>query len=253
MLNLSLLVILALGFGIGASLGLLGGGGSILTVPALVYIVGQSPQAAIATSLAIVGANSGLGAWFHLQQGTLKWKVALLFGAAGMVAAYPAATVSRHLPGGVLLVAFAGLMLVIGAVMLLRRDQETAGHSPRSWLGNIGGGLAVGALTGVLGVGGGFLIVPALILLVGLPMKEAVGTSLAVIALNSAAALAGHWGDTLNWSLMLTFIAAGLAGTFSGARLAQYLPASRLRQLFAVFVIVLGMYLLFDNLPKLLG
>ncbi len=189
---------MALGFAIGGSLGLLGGGGSILTVPALVYVVGQSPQAAIATSLAIVGANSGLGAWFHFRQGTLKWKVALLFGLAGMVAAYPAAQLSRHLPGGLLLVTFAALMLVVGAVMLLRRESDTSGHTPHGWLSILAGGLAVGAMTGLLGVGGGFLIVPALILLVGLPMKEAVGTSLAVIALNSASALAGHLGDSLN-------------------------------------------------------
>ncbi len=95
------------------------------------------------------------------------------------------------------------------------------------------------------------MIVPALILLVGLPMKEAVGTSLAVIALNSMAALAGHVGEDLNWVLMGLFIAAGLVGTFAGARLASRLPAPRLRQMFAVFVIILGMYLLWDNLPRL--
>lgn len=248
---MNILIISLLGLAIGGSLGLLGGGGSILTVPALVYVVGQTPHAAIATSLVIVGANSGIGAWIHFRQGTLRWQVALLFGAAGMLAAFPAAALSRHLPGIVLLVAFALLMLAIGSLLLIRRDQADVAAAPRSWLIVGAGGLGVGALTGLLGVGGGFLIVPALILLVGLPMKEAVGTSLAIIALNSAAALAGHFGEDLDWALMALFIGAGLAGTWAGAHLAGRLPAGRLRQLFAVLVIVLGVYLLGDNLPRL--
>jgi hypothetical protein len=249
---------LALGFAIGLSLGLLGGGGSILTVPALVYLVGQSPQAAVTTSLAIVGGNSLLGAAFHSGQGTLNWKVAAVFGGAGMVTAYAAAGLSRHFPPAALLVAFALLMLVVATLMLLRRDRQGAALQPRPWWVALLAGAGVGVLTGILGVGGGFLIVPALVMLVGLPMYQAVGTSLVIIAANSAAGLLGHLSQRLpqqglfDLSLTLVFVAAGLAGTFVGSRLAHRLPAARLKQAFSVFVVVLAVFLLKDNLPKLM-
>jgi uncharacterized membrane protein YfcA len=169
---------LGLGFGIGALLGLLGGGGSILTVPALVYLLGQTPQAAVTTSLVIVGVNSALGALFHRAQGALNWRVALVFGGAGMVASYLVANAARGLPPELLMTAFAVLMLAIGLLMLLRPvPQRPAGAPVTAWK-VVAGGVAVGALTGLLGVGGGFLIVPALVMLVGLPIREAVGTSL---------------------------------------------------------------------------
>lgn len=247
-----LLLELALGFGIGLSLGLLGGGGSILTVPALVYLVGQTPHGAVETSLAIVGANSALGASFHGAQGTLNWRVAVFFGGAGMVTAYLAANLSHRFAPAALLVTFAVLMLVIAAVMLTPR--ANAGDAPRptpAWV-SVASGAGVGVLTGLLGVGGGFLIVPALVMLVGLPMPQAVGTSLVIITMNSAAGLLGHLGNPLDWNLMLVFTAAGLAGAFTGARLAGRLPAARLRQAFAALVVVLAVFLLVDNLPKLL-
>jgi uncharacterized protein len=249
---------LLLGFGIGLSLGLLGGGGSILTVPALVYLVGQSPQAAVTTSLAIVGANSVLGASFHGRQGTLNWRVAVVFGGVGMVVAYLAAGLSRHFSAAALMVAFAALMLAIGALMLLRRDDKTGGERTAcdkcNWWIVVAAGAGVGLLTGVLGVGGGFLIVPALVMLVGLPMYQAVGTSLVIIAANSAAGLLGHLSSGLfDIALTVIFVAAGLGGTFVGARLASRVPHRRLRQAFAVFVITLAVFLLRDNLPKLLA
>lgn len=124
---------LVLGFGIGASLGLLGGGGSMLTVPALVYLIGQTPQAAVTTSLAIVGMNSLIGAMFHRAQGTLDWKVALLFGGAGMLASYFSANVTRHLSSTMLLVAFAILMLIVGIMFFFHRaDESGITHSVRS-------------------------------------------------------------------------------------------------------------------------
>ncbi len=247
---------LVLGFGIGLSLGLLGGGGSILTVPALVYLVGQAPQAAVATSLAIVGANSALGASFHGKQGTLDWPVALVFSAAGMLVAYLSAGLSHLFTPAALLVAFGLLMIGIGALMLRPQgaapEQKTAAR--RNWPVVLASGAGVGLLTGVLGVGGGFLIVPALVLLVGLPMGQAVGTSLVVIAANSLAGFLGHLSTSaFDVTLTLVFVVAGLAGTFVGARLAQRVPAGRLRQAFAVFVMVLAVFLLYDNLPKLLG
>jgi uncharacterized protein len=250
---------LLLGFAIGLSLGLLGGGGSILTVPALVYLVGQSPQAAVTTSLAIVGANSVLGASFHGRQGHLHWKVALVFGGAGMVVAYLAAGLSRRFSPAGLMVAFAVLMLAIGALMLFRQDSSSGSEQPAeckkcNWLVVLIAGTGVGLLTGVLGVGGGFLIVPALVMLVGLPMYQAVGTSLIIIAANSAAGLLGHLSmGVFDVVLTATFVVAGLGGTFVGARLAGRLPQNRLRQAFAAFVIILALFLLSDNLPKLLG
>jgi len=237
---------LALGLVIGLTLGLLGGGGSILTVPALVYLVGQSPHAAIATSLAIVGANSAFGALVHHARGALNWRVALVFGGTGMVVAYFAARLSKFFAPTFLMLAFAALMLVVGAAMLLRRDTPTNARAPNLPL-TLASGAGVGLLTGILGVGGGFLIVPALVMLVGLPMNQAVGTSLVIIALNSAAGLLGHLGDEFDFALTAIFVAAGLVGAFLGARLAQRLPAERLRQAFAVFVIALAVFLLFDN------
>lgn len=245
---------LGLGFAIGGSLGLLGGGGSILTVPALVYLVGQSPQVAVMTSLAIVGANSAMGAMFHRSQGTLIWRVALLFGGTGMVVAYFAAGLSRHISGDVLMVAFALLMLIIGTLLLVRKTPESLEESsePAVWK-VVASGAVVGLLTGILGVGGGFLIVPALVMLLGLPIQQAVGTSLIIIAMNSLAGFAGHLGDgALDVPALLVFVLAGLAGTFTGARLANRLPADRLRQIFAIFVIGLALFLLYDNLPKVL-
>lgn len=244
---------LVLGFGIGGSLGLLGGGGSILTVPALVYLVGQTPQVAVMTSLAIVGANSALGAYFHRTQGTLNWRVALLFGGAGMATAYVAAGFSSHISPDVLMVTFAVLMLVIGLLLIFRQQPQRANELEHLSLWKIiASGAAVGLITGILGVGGGFLIVPALVMLVGLPMQQAVGTSLVVIAMNSLAGFMGHLGDgALDIPALTVFVVAGLAGTFTGARLAHRLPAARLRQIFAVFVIALSLFLLYDNLPKL--
>jgi uncharacterized membrane protein YfcA len=245
---------LTLGFGIGLSLGLMGGGGSLLTVPALVYLVGQTPQAAVTTSLAIVGANSLIGASFHRAQGTLNWKVALSFGSAGMLVAYLAAGLSKMLPEAVLLVAFAIVMLLVGGLMLTRGDSGSAETSkPRSLPVVIAGGAGVGLMTGVLGVGGGFLIVPALVMLVGLPMQMAVGTSLIIIAMNSLAGFLGHAGDgSFNLTLTAIFTTAGLIGTFAGARLNKHLPAGKLQKVFAWFVILLAFFLLYDNLPHIL-
>jgi uncharacterized protein len=255
---------LILGFAIGLSLGLLGGGGSILTVPALVYLVGQSPQAAVTTSLAIVGANSAVGAVFHQQAGktgrqTFNWKVALVFGGAGMVVSYLAAGLSKHLSPALLMVLFALLMLVVGGMMLLQRRKDTAEGEQAAvnehhnfWL-TLASGAGVGLLTGILGVGGGFLIVPALVMLIGLPMYQAVGTSLAIIAANSLAGLLGHMGGQFDVGVTVFFVAAGIIGTFTGSRLAHRLPAQRLRQLFAIFVIVLAIFLMVDNVPKILA
>jgi uncharacterized protein len=243
---------LALGFGIGLSLGLLGGGGSILTVPALVYLVGQTPQMAMTTSLAIVGANSLMGATFHHSQGTLDWKVALTFGGAGILISYLSGHLASHLPPATLLVVFALLMLAIGAMLLFRRGNEAdLTYSPKPLMLVLVSGAGVGLLTGLLGVGGGFLVVPALVMLLGLPVQVAVGTSLVVIAMNSLAGFLGHIGNgSFDLVLTLIFAGAGLAGTFAGAKLSRRISSSKLQKAFAWFVIALAFFLLYDNLPK---
>ncbi len=250
----TLLLNLVLGFGIGGSLGLLGGGGSILTVPVLVYLVGQTPQAAVTTSLAIVGANSILGAFFHRSQGTLNWRVALIFGGTGMVTSYFAAGLSKQFSPTMLMVAFAVLMLIVGIVLIRQKvsPQKAQQLYNLKVLKVLLGGAAVGLVTGILGVGGGFLIVPALVMLVGMPMHHAVGTSLVVIAMNSLAGFLGHLsGVTLDMPLVTAFIVAGIIGTFAGARLNKRFDPILLRKAFAVFVIGLAVLLLYDNLPKI--
>ncbi len=191
---------------------------------------------------------------FHHGQHTLRWQVALTFGSAGMIVAYFAAGLSKLFSPAALMVAFALLMLIIGTMMVLRRDASAQGASAHSLPVIIASGAGVGLLTGILGVGGGFLIVPALVMLVGLPMNQAVGTSLVIITANSVAGLVGHLRSGIfDVSLTLIFVAAGLIGTLVGARSAQRLPANRLRQAFAVFVIVLALFLLYDNFPKMFG
>lgn len=240
-----------LGFAIGLSLGLLGGGGSILTVPALVYLVGLSPQAAVTASLIIVGMNSAMGAFMHRSQGTLNWKVALVFGGTGMAMAYLAAGWSKALPSTTLMMLFAVLMLVVGLFMMLKPTPLGNDEGGRGWLVTVLTGAGVGLLTGFLGVGGGFLIVPALVMLVGLSMRQAVGTSLVVIAMNSLAGFLGHLqGPPIDLQVVVIFVAAGLAGALVGTRLTRLVHPEHLRKAFALFVIGLAIFLLVDNLNK---
>ena len=232
------------GFLIGLTLGLLGGGGSILTVPVLVYVVGLPPQAAVTASLMIVGLNSSMGAFLHQRLGTLNWRIALVFGGVGMAASYLSASLSHLLPATLLMILFALLMLVVGAFMILSKPPKDEHLVMRSWPVIIASGLGVGTLTGFLGVGGGFLIVPALVMLVGLPMRQAVGTSLVVIAhLNSGA---------IDMTVVLLFAAAGIAGSLVGTRLTRIVKPEMLRTGFALFVMLLAAVLLFDNVGKMI-
>jgi hypothetical protein len=204
--------------------------------------------------LVIVGVNSLAGALQHRAQGSLRWRVAAVFGGAGMGASFLAAGVSSQWPGWLLMTGFAVLMVVIGLVLLRPLPPRTlpahAAAPAPTWWKVVAGGAAVGALTGVLGVGGGFLVVPALVMLVGLDMHQAVGTSLVVIAMNSLAGFLGRLQGALpDPALITVFIAAGLAGTLTGARLNQRIDAGQLRRGFALFVIGLGAFLLIDNWP----
>jgi uncharacterized protein len=242
---------LALAALIGISLGVLGGGGSILTVPIFVYVLGFEAKEAIAMSLAVVGATSAFGAVGHWRAGNVNARVALVFGGVAMAGTYLGARLAVYFSGAAQLVLFAAVMLL--AAFFMFRDRTPApppgavpGAMPLALV--VAEGLAVGVLTGLVGVGGGFLIVPALVLLGKLPMREAVGTSLVVIALKSAAGFAGYVGQVeVRWGFMAAFTAVAVVGILAGTRLSGRVPQETLKRVFAVFLVVMGVFILAQN------
>ncbi|NLE88456.1 MAG: sulfite exporter TauE/SafE family protein, partial [Myxococcales bacterium] len=204
---MSLVLAALLALPIGLSLGLLGGGGSILTVPLLVYVLGVEPKAAIATSLFVVGVTSLAALLPHARAGAVRWRTGLVFGGAGMVGAYLAGHLADAIPGRLLLILFAALMLVTAVAMLWSRAAPERKEMPRAELAvrkAVLDGLVVGALTGLVGAGGGFLVVPALAMFGGLPMRAAAATSLVVIAMKSFAGFSGYLGhQSIDWGLAL--------------------------------------------------
>ena len=243
-----LLLALALSTLIGVSLGLLGGGGSILAVPVLVYVARVDVHAAIGMSLAVVGTTALVGGLVHARAGRVDLRAAALFGGAGMLGAPLGAQATQAVAPRVLLLLFAALMLAVGGLML-RGKAGPRSETPRPHPVAVpAAGFGVGLLTGFLGVGGGFLIVPALTLLAGLPIHAAIGTSLFVIAANSAAGVVGHLRQgEMPLGLTAAFTAAAALGAFAGVRLASSLDPHRLRRAFAVFVILVGLFLLGKN------
>lgn len=236
---------------VGISLGLLGGGGSILAVPVLVYVARLPAPEAVAVSLVIVGTTSLGSAVLHARAGRVDGRTAALFGLAGMLAAPFGARLSDRVEPHVLLLTFALLMLVVGTAMLRPRSEGSEVQGRRHGL-LAAAGAVVGALTGFLGVGGGFLIVPALVLLAGLPMPEAVGTSLAIITMNSLAALVAHREFLDGGFLSMAFLTlAALAGSGLGARWSGRWTPSGLRRSFAVLVLVVGGVMAAHNLLTL--
>ncbi|WP_149261642.1 sulfite exporter TauE/SafE family protein [Actinomadura sp. K4S16] len=226
---------------IGVSLGLLGGGGSILTVPILVYVAGVEAKQAIAMSLFVVGATSLAGILPHARAGRVRWRTGLLFGGAGMAGAYAGGRLAAFIPGGVLLGAFAVMMAVTAVAMLRSRRTPTGTHADRPIFRILAEGVTVGLVTGLVGAGGGFLVVPALVLLGGLSMPVAVGTSLLVIAMKSFAGLAGYLSSVhIDWPLTLAVTAAAVLGGLAGSRLAGRVDPQRLRQAFGWFVLVMA-------------
>lgn len=250
------IVSLALAALVGLSLGLLGGGGSILTVPIFVYVMGIGTKTAIAMSLPVVGATSLAGAISHWRAGNVKIRVALVFGSVAMIAAYAAARLSVHVSGAVQLTLLAVAMLAAAASML-RRGPSTSSVANTDVnvvarqisMGSVtGAAIGVGLLTGLVGIGGGFLAVPALVASGKLPMREAIGTSLVVIALNSLAGFAGYAGQVdIDWPFVALFSAVAIAGILAGTYLVNFVRQTVLKQAFAALLVLMGGGMLYRN------
>ena len=244
-------VTIALAFAVGVSLGLLGGGGSVLSVPLLVYVAGWNPHQATTGSLFVVGVTSAIGLLWHARAGRVRWRTGLVFGLAGMAGAYTGGLASGLVPGAVLLISFAALMVAASAGMIRgRRGEPAAAGADMRLLPALGLGAIVGAVTGFVGAGGGFVIVPALVLVAGLSMPEAVGTSLLVIAMQSGAGLAGHLARAqLPWALTLAVTAMAVAGSLAGGRFTGRIPASALRRGFGILVLLVALLVLVEQVP----
>ncbi|NAZ83432.1 TSUP family transporter [Kineococcus sp. R8] len=248
-------LVVVLGLAIGLLLGLLGGGGSILAVPALVYGAGVPLASSVLTSLLVVGVSSATSVLPRLR--LVQWRLAAVIGGSGVASAFAGAALNRRLDPRVVLVGFAVLMVVAGVRMLQGTGAGTASSVrddgtldwrrclPRA----VPAGLAVGFLAGLFGVGGGFLVVPALVLLLGLPMAAAVATSLVVVVLNSASGFAAHAGEApVDAGVTAAFTVAAVAGSLAAARLAPRVPADHLRRGFAVLVLVVAALVVGENL-----
>jgi uncharacterized membrane protein YfcA len=252
-------VAMSLGLGalIGVLLGLLGGGGSILAVPALVYGMGLGIEQAIPISLVVVATASAVGVLPKIRAGQVQWRMAGIFAAAGIPATILGSAISRHLPESALLIGFAVVMVVAGIRMLA--DQNNTGTAcevregqvnwrrcaPRS----IGAGLAVGLLTGLFGVGGGFLIIPALVVVLGVEMTTAIGTSLLIIVANSVAGIFSHLhGANVDWSITATFVAAAMLASLIAGYFGTKVDTDRLQRWFAYLVFVVAAYVLVDTI-----
>lgn len=241
---LQLLLIILGGLTVGGSLGLLGGGGTILTLP-LLLLLGVEPKSAIAMSLVVVAATAAVAAVGHARAGNVDWRAAALFGPTTALGGYAGGRAAAWVGGEVLLLIFTGLMFLAAVAMLrpapVRSDSATG---PRARVLALQGAV-VGAITGLVGAGGGFLFVPAFALLGAMPMQRAVGTSLVVISLNSLAALAGHLGHvTIRVELTSALTAAAVIGAWCGALLARRAPDVLLRRAFAVLVLLVAAWML---------
>jgi len=244
---------------IGAAVGLLGGGGSILTTPLLVYVLDFDAKQAITASLFVVAVTSLFGLISHARAGRVQWRTGLIFGAAGMVGAFVGGQIGSHLPGAVLLGAFSIMMGVTAVAMIRGRRQVKAGHAHKGLplFRIILDGAVVGLVTGLVGAGGGFLVVPALALLGGLPMPIAVATSLLVVAMKSFAGFAGYaltFGGgsfvslnpetEINWPVTLIVTAGAVIGALVGSRMVGKIHPDLLRKGFGWFVLVMAVFIL---------
>lgn len=238
---------LLLALGVGIVLGLLGGGGSILAVPIFLYVFRVAPQPAIAMSLAVVGMSAGVGFLTHWRQGTVYLRIAVPFGVMAMVSAFLTARVAHYVPDAWRLRLF--IAFAFTAALLMLRDSLKPETGSRDAQGSAGGfspllglqALGVGGLTSLIGAGGGFLIVPALVLLARVPLKAAVGSSLLIIAMNALAGFAGNVGQVpIDWPLVGAFTGVAAVGAIVGTRLVPHVPQRRIKQGFAVMILLLG-------------
>ncbi len=249
---------------IGISLGLLGGGGSILTVPILVYVLGFDPKRAIAMGLAVVGVTSLIGAAGHFRKGNVLLKEALVFAAIGTVGTFGGAKLSTFVSGQVQLALF-GVVMLLAAVFMNRNSRKEAASVANSAAGTAGptrahpgvlvvAALTVGLLTGLAGVGGGFLIVPALVLLGGMPMKQAVGSSLLVISINSFVGFGSHLGHVdVPWAYLTAFTAVATLGIVGGTWASHYVSQASLKRAFSGFLVLMSVFVLYKNREVVLG
>ena len=260
-----------IGLLIGLSMGALGGGGSILAVPALVYLFGQSPQEATTSSLVIVGTTSIVAAIPHARAGRVRLRQGLTFGVLGVVGSFAGSAAATGVRPEILLSAFAGLMLLVGGLMARRSFSPDDAHDEYSGPADpmvslnpffcscsqvakvIVTATGVGMLTGFFGVGGGFALVPALVLAMGYRMPVAVGTSLVVIAVNSATALVARSdaGVHLAWGVIAGFTAAAVVGSLLGSRVASRVSGQALTRAFAVLLVVIAAYTAYQSVPEL--
>lgn len=252
-----ILVVLA-GAATGIVLGLFGSGGSIIALPALMYLLGVAAKPAIAMSLGIVAVTATLSAWDHWRRGNVDVRVALVFGLFGIGGTFAGAKIGVMTPVALQLALFALVMYAAAWRMLkpaLVPQPAGAGRLPpaerpaEARMRHIAAhGIGVGVLTGVVGVGGGFLIVPALTLLSGLPMKLAIGTSLAIVAAKSYAGFLGYMGSVpIDWATMGAFTAVTIAGSFAGTRLAHRVSQEVLKRSFGGFLVVVASYMLLQS------
>jgi uncharacterized membrane protein YfcA len=243
----TLILALTAGAVIGLALGALGGGGSVLAVPALIYLLGFTPVAATTASLVIVAVTSATAMSAHARDGNVRWRTGLLFAAAGIGPAMLGGALAGRIPAAALTAAFA---VVAGAAALRmlrtrpRADTIVAVRQGRA----AAAGAGLGAVTGVLGVGGGFLAVPALVSVLGMRMRNAVGTSLLVITVNSLAALAMRAGtaDGLDWAVVGPFAGAAILGAWDGKRLATKVSGHTLQRIFALVLLAVAAFMLID-------
>lgn len=242
---------------VGLSLGLLGSGGSILTVPVLIYLAGEQEKVAIAESLGIVGAISLVGFIPYALKRQVHWRSVILFGIPGMAGTYGGAMIAGYVSGTFQLLLFAGVMVVAAVMMFLdKKEKVKAGGTPKishAWWKIVLEGLAVGVLTGLVGVGGGFLIVPTLVILGGLPMSLAVGTSLLIIAIKSFSGffkyidVLAEINLTMNWELILVFSLIGGVGSLVGKKVSSKISNEGLKKGFAGFLVLMGVYIIYMN------
>ncbi|TNF28212.1 MAG: sulfite exporter TauE/SafE family protein [Deltaproteobacteria bacterium] len=244
---------------IGLSLGLLGGGGSILTVPVLVYALGMDAKVSIALSLAIVGATALIGSVTHWKAKNVNLKIAAIFGPVAMIGTFLGAKLSVFMSGAAQLILFAIVMIIASFFMIKGRkdtgasEEEVENHKLPVGL-IIVEGIAVGILTGLVGVGGGFMIVPALVLLAKVPMKQAVGTSLLIIAMKSFAGFLGYMGTTeIPWSFLGVFTSFTAVGIVIGTMLVKHVPQDKLKKIFGYFLIIMGIFILYKNKAKFMA